>query len=99
MDNLAARGHFAWRTSFVPGLNPGNDAATPNATFTQILNWALETYDVSVGKWRNLPSRKADGVVFPLGHVDASVVMMQKPQSNAFDPYKIFKPSTGLFGL
>lgn len=65
MDDIATRGKFQWRDSFGAGLTPGVDGS--NATFSEILTWALDTYDVSIGEWRNSVQRKGNGISFPLG--------------------------------
>lgn len=92
MDRIATRGDFSWRDSFGVGLTPGN--ANNNATFSEILDWALETYDVSVGEWRNSVGRKGAGFVFPLGIADASIVMVQKASATTFDPFLYLKTFT-----
>jgi len=86
MDQLATRGAFRWRDSFGVGLVPGNDVGS-NATFSEILTWAVDTYDVSIGEWRNSVSRKGSGVSFPFGIADASLIMVQKEKNTAFNPF------------
>ena len=44
MDHIAGRGKFRWRESYGVGLTPGTDGT--NATFTEILSWGLDNYDV-----------------------------------------------------
>ena len=93
MDKIATRGEFRWRNSFGVGLTPGDDdnGKSGNATFSDILNWALETYDVSVGEWRNSVTRKGNSVSFPLGIADASIIMVQKATTTTFDPLLYLK--------
>lgn len=85
MDHIATRGDFRWRDSFGVGLTPEHD--TNNTTFEEILDWALDAFDLSLGEWRNSVSRKAKGIIFPLGIADASLIMVQKAKSTAFDPW------------
>ena len=67
MDQLATRGEFRWRDSFGVGLTPDSYGSNNNTTFSGILMWALDTYDVSIGEWRNSVQRKGNGISFPLG--------------------------------
>lgn len=90
MDDIATRGDFRWRDSFGVGLTPGNVENSNNTTpttFTEILNWAMDTYDVSLGEWRNSVARKGVGVLFPLGIADASLIMVQKATTTSFNPF------------
>lgn len=87
MDYLAKRAQFNWRDSFGVGLTPSMDLNNPNAKFSDVLNWGIETYDVSIGEWRNSRARKEAGVFFPLGFVDASLIMVQKATRRKFSPF------------
>jgi len=85
MDGIATRGDFRWRDSFGVGMIP-QAMDYDDATFSEILDWALEAYDVSVGEWRNSVERKGGGIMFPFGIADASLVMVQTATSTKFDP-------------
>lgn len=87
LDQLAKRAGFEWRDNFGAGLTPSMDPDHPNASFTDVLTWGVDTYDISIGEWRNSKSRRGRGVVFPLGFVDASLIMVQKEEKTAFSPF------------
>lgn len=49
MDELASRAGFNWRDSFV-ALEPV-DPETDNRTWTDMLEWSINTFDISVDNW------------------------------------------------
>lgn len=97
LDELAERGGFTWRNSFgiTPRLLPNS-----NRSYTELLVWGTDNFDVLVGRWvKNLERLKA-GVSFPEGYYDASYILVgvaKPPGDNTtidlwqwlepFDPY------------
>jgi len=77
LDALAERAGFTWRNSFGTYAKPGE-----NHTYTDLLEWGTDHYDV-VADWHNRDaSRLKLGIGFPEGFVDASYIMIQKKSSN-----------------
>jgi hypothetical protein len=71
MDELAKRGSFTWRNSFAVTDGPG-----VNHTWTELLGWAVESYDVSADWWVHSAERYKIGVTFPDGFVDSSYILV-----------------------
>jgi hypothetical protein len=71
LDELAKRGGFTWRNSFAVTDGPGD-----NHTWTELLDWAMESYDVSVDWWVHSAERYKIGVAFPDGFVDSSYILV-----------------------
>uniref|UniRef100_A0A7S3VGG4 Ionotropic glutamate receptor C-terminal domain-containing protein n=1 Tax=Chaetoceros debilis TaxID=122233 RepID=A0A7S3VGG4_9STRA len=95
LDEVAKRAGFQWRDSFGVGLTPSMDLKHPDATFTDVLNWGVDTYDISIGEWRNSRERKGLGIFFPLGFVDASLIMVQKKYTPGFRPFRFLDVFSG----
>jgi hypothetical protein len=74
LDEVARRAGFEWRNSF--GVYPPLDNTTDvNKTWTDILLWAIDTYDISMERWAHSIDRMAKGASFPLGWWDSSAVL------------------------
>jgi hypothetical protein len=71
LDELAKRGSFTWRNSFAVTEGPGD-----NHTWTELLDWAIESYDVSVDWWVHSAERYKMGATFPEGFVDSSYILV-----------------------
>ena len=76
MDELANRAGFNWRDSFV-ALDP-IDADTDGKNWTDLLEWSVQSFDVSVDNWAKTTSRMRLGVAFPEGWYDASLIMVER---------------------
>ena len=48
LDEMAKRANFTWRQSFA--VYTGQDKSD-NYTWTEMLKWATDTYDISIDKW------------------------------------------------
>lgn len=48
LDFIAEKANFTWRDSF--GVYTGDDKGE-NKTWTQMLKWTTDTYDISIDKW------------------------------------------------
>ena len=94
LDEVARRGKFTWRDSFaVHGVEISSDK-----TFTDILVWLVDTYDVAAGWWFPLHERESRGVSFPKGWYDGSIIIVTKQESNSyfgtFSPFSWSQPFT-----
>lgn len=75
MDEIATRGGFTWRDSYAVY----NEAVIPeDKTYTDLLLYGVETYDIVVSWWFETTARKAMGISFPEAWVSA------RTQKNAF---------------
>jgi Ligand-gated ion channel len=74
LDELATRAGFAWRDSFAV-VGPWNQSTDGNTTWTDILLWGIEVFDVSMEKWGQSLDRIAAGASFPLGFWDSSLIL------------------------
>jgi Ligand-gated ion channel len=80
MDEVARRGGFYWRNSFAT-FSPLNSTEDENKTWTDILTWGIETFDVSNHVWGNSIERQALGISFPAGWYDSSIVIAERLDS------------------
>jgi len=71
LDELARRGEFSWRDTFVLV-----DPPPPDKTYTDLLLWQTETYDLTVDWYLATTMRQALGVSFPRGFYDASIIII-----------------------
>lgn len=85
LDELAERAGFTWRNSFAIIDATGGK----NRTYTEMLNWGTEVFDIAGNWFLPLTTRMELGIDFPEGIVDSSMIMVQKKTSK-----KIQKEST-----
>ena len=71
LDELSERGGFTWRDSYGVTDGPGE-----NKTWTDLVVWAVEAYDVSVDWWMHSSERLKLGIGFPEGFVEAHYIMI-----------------------
>jgi Ligand-gated ion channel len=81
LDELASRAGFEWRNSFATYL-PLDPMTDGNKTWTDILTWAVTTFDISMERWAHTLERLAIPVSFPLSWYDNSVVLGEIVQSS-----------------
>jgi hypothetical protein len=76
LDEVARRAGFSWRNSFaaVSPLDPIHDV---NKTWTDILLWGVEVFDISAEVWGKSAARMSKGVSFPMGWYDSSLVLVE----------------------
>ncbi|GFH57881.1 hypothetical protein CTEN210_14357 [Chaetoceros tenuissimus] len=70
-DEIAKRGKFTWKESFVFEKSPPS-----GKTWTELLDWSVATYDVSVNYWFDTAERNSMGISFPYGWYDASLIIV-----------------------
>jgi Ligand-gated ion channel len=81
LDEVAQRAGFQWRNSFAINapLDPETDG---NKTWTDILTWGIEVFDISGEVWGQSIERKALGVSFPTGWYDSSIILVEHVPPN-----------------
>lgn len=81
LDELAARAGFSWKETY--GVIP-SELFNATMTFDDVLDWTIQSFDVSAAVWSQTRSRINRGAGFPQGHVDASIIMVGKePQKDS----------------
>lgn len=77
LDEVARRAGFTWRNSFAV-YEPLDPATDGNKTWTDILEWAVDTFDISMEKWGRSADRLAMGIAFPAGWYDSSITLVER---------------------
>jgi hypothetical protein len=67
LDEVAERAGFTWRNRFGSDKSI-NEAEDGNKTYTDLLIWSTDTYDISAGWWYQTNERKAQGISFIEGY-------------------------------
>ena len=81
LDELARRAGFTWRQSF--GVTYG--LQNRSMTFTDLLVWTVENYDLSVNWWDQSLERLERGVTFLRPWFDGSLILIEKQQPDTVD--------------
>jgi Ligand-gated ion channel len=76
MDEVATRAGFSWRNSFGT-YSPLDTTIDGNKTWTDILLWAVEVFDIAGEKWGKSLTRISSGVSFPTGWYDSSATLVE----------------------
>lgn len=102
LDELARRAGFQWRNTFgvVAELDPGED----EATWSDLLQWETDTYDLSVEIWSKKASRIARAISFPEGWHDSSIILVERMKQSGdetqFEMWNFLLPfEYGVWGL
>lgn len=82
LDELARRGKFTWRDSFAIYKDP----SPFNATWTEMLVWGIDNYDLMVDWWGQNLERKKLGVAYLEGWFDSSLVLIGKGRGKEDKP-------------
>lgn len=91
LDELGRRAGFTWRQSFgvVYGLptdtKPDDVPEEETITFTDLLLWSTETYDLSCNWWDQTLERLELGIAFQTPWFDGSIIMVQKQDDPEVD--------------
>ena len=91
LDYIAEKANFTWRNSF--GILAYDQMG--NGTFTELLEWGVEKYDLMVGTYTPSMDRIDLGVSFVEGYYDGSLIMVRVvepvektiPWGNFMDPF------------
>lgn len=99
-DEISKRGKFTWKDSFALEGSPPS-----GTTYTELLDWSVNTYDVSVNYWTDTAERNSMGISFPHGWYDASLIIVGTKDDDSllttsvFDPISWMAPFTGYVWL
>ena len=74
LDDIAARAGFTWRQSFGVMESP----ESLNITWTNMLLWGVETYDIGINWWDLSVERMEKGVAYIEPWFDGSVVLIDR---------------------
>ncbi len=77
LDELAERAGFTWRNRFGSDKSI-NEAEDGNKTYTDLLIWSTDTYDISADYWNQSNERKAQGIHFPYPWNEDSIILVSK---------------------
>jgi len=95
LDEVARRGNFVWRDTFA--ITEWIDTEGIGKSWTDLLIWETDVYDISINWWLHNPERVALGATFPKGWYDASIIMVGVQEGNEesdFDALSWKKPFT-----
>lgn len=81
LDELAARAGFAWRNSFA-AIDPINAEIDGNKTWTYLLEWEIDHFDIAADYWGHSAERMALGISFPKAFYDGSIILAQSRASS-----------------
>lgn len=76
LDEIARRAGFKWRNTY-SAIDPLDSAIDGNRTWSDLLRWELDHFDISADYWGRSTERMAQGVSFPKGWYDGNVVLVQ----------------------
>jgi hypothetical protein len=76
LDEIAKRAGFQWRHTY-SAIDPIDSMIDGNRTWSDLLLWELEHFDISADYWGRSTERMGRGVSFPKGWYDGSVVLVQ----------------------
>ncbi|CAB9521570.1 receptor subunit 1 [Seminavis robusta] len=82
LDEVAHRAGFSWRNSFAVTSPLNTTIDGENKTWTDILKWGVDTFDLSMEKWGRSISRSELGISFPAGWWDSSIVLVESLQES-----------------
>jgi len=94
LDELADRAGFTWRNSF--GTGPWVNDVDNNKTWTDLLVWVTDHYDVAADIWGRSTLRKSKGISFTENYFDNSIIIVQRSDNkfssrnrlwSFFDPF------------
>lgn len=81
LDEVARRAGFEWRDTFAVA-SPRSTDTDGNKTWTDILEWGVEVFDISMEKWGRSVGRLEKGISFPTGWWDSSVIFVESVEPN-----------------
>ncbi len=75
LDELAKRAGFQWRNTFSVG-NDLNEEEDGDKTYTDLLVWSTQNYDISADYWNESSERRAKGINFLYPWYDDSLLLV-----------------------
>jgi hypothetical protein len=86
LDEIARRAGFSWRNSY--GAGKALNVNDGNKTWTDLLKWSVDFYDISAGPWYASNERRALGISFPFPYVeDKSFLVSKKKRKLEFQSF------------
>lgn len=76
-DELALRAGFSWRNSYGVADPLDERDINQNRTWSDLLKWSTEVYDIAMGQWDRTAKRIAKEISFPEGFADSSIILVQ----------------------
>jgi len=83
LDEVARRGGFTWRNSF--GALAGLDLDDYNKTWTELLLWGIDNYDIFGDTWSKTFERMDLGAVYMTDIMDSSMILLTKAEWATLD--------------
>lgn len=80
LDEIGRRAGFTWRQSFAVTYGP-----SPNTTFSDLLVWSVQNFDLSVNWWDETLERLERGVSFVRPWFDGSLILIEKQDEPEVD--------------
>jgi hypothetical protein len=74
LDEVARRAGFTWRDSFGVQVDP----VSVNMTFTEMLLWTVENFDIAINWWDQSVERMEKGVAYIEPWFDGSVILINQ---------------------
>ena len=81
LDELGRRAGFTWRNKLA--TSKGIDSDT-DKTWTDLLLWSMESFDISADYWHESNERKAKGATYSFPWYDDSLVLITKSKKRQF---------------
>jgi hypothetical protein len=84
LDEMAGRGNFTWRQSFgiVTDQSFKSFEQHSNKTYTDLLHWGTQNYDIYVGDWDVTSTRINLGIAFTSQVLETAVIMIRNVDTN-----------------
>jgi hypothetical protein len=75
---LSRRAGFNWRDAYAMFELPDTSPATKGKTWTDLLYWTTQYYDLSIGWYSDLTEHKSKGILFPEHWMDSSLILVTR---------------------
>lgn len=82
LDDLAQRAGFNWRNRFSVGTQI-NEEQDGNKTYSDLIEWVVNVYDIGADPWGRSSARKAKGISFVEHFYDNSIILVTKSRNNS----------------
>jgi hypothetical protein len=107
LDEIAERAGFTWRDSFAILERPSEPVINNITwTFTDLLAWSVDSYDIAINWWDQSVERMERGVAYMEPWFDGSVILIdqedpveEKERINIFNWLKPFTPAVWLLTI
>ena len=89
MDEIARRAGFFWRNSYGVVL-PIDSEVDGNRTWSDLLEWDVNVYDIAAGKWDRSLDRMSREISFPEGWFDASTIIVESIDNDSSQQFNFW---------